>query len=67
VGESGKRRDVEDRERVFPFVHASCGEDDGDEVDAGVSEERQGGGFGEELDIDAGDVADDVVVLVDDR
>jgi hypothetical protein len=32
--------DVEDGVGVFAVVHAAGGEDDGDEVDAGVFEER---------------------------
>jgi len=41
--------DVEDGVGVFAVVHAAGGEDDGDEVDAGVFEERGGAGLCEEL------------------
>ena len=34
--EGGVRADVEDGEGVFAVVEAASGEDDGDEVDAGV-------------------------------
>lgn len=43
------RADVEDRKGVLAVVEASRGENHGDEVDAGVVQERGGGGFSEEL------------------
>lgn len=42
VREGRERSDVEDREGVLAFKHAAGGQDDGDEVDAGVLQERQG-------------------------
>jgi hypothetical protein len=56
---------VEDGEGVFAFVHASCTEDDGSEVDACVAEEWEGGGASEEFDVCDGDVADDVGGVVE--
>lgn len=41
VSEGRERSDVEDGEGVLSFIHASGGQDDGDEVDTGVSEERE--------------------------
>lgn len=55
---------MEDGEGVLSFIHASGGQDDGDEVDTGVSEERERGGLGQEFDIHIGDVAHDVVVVI---
>ena len=49
VRESGVWADVKHGVRVFAVVHAAGGEDDRDEVDAGVFEEGGGGGCGEEL------------------
>jgi transcriptional regulator len=42
VGECAVGVDVEDGERVFAVVDAAFREDDGDEVDAGGSEEWEG-------------------------
>ena len=42
-------RDVEDGERILAVVETARGEDDGDEVDAGIVEERGRARFGEEL------------------
>ena len=55
---------MEDGERVFAFEHASRREDDCDEVDAGVLEEGERRGLCEEFDVNDGDVADDVGVVV---
>jgi hypothetical protein len=55
-----ERCDVEDGKRVFAFEHASRGQDDGDKVDAGIAEEEERRGLGEEFDVDDGDIADDV-------
>jgi hypothetical protein len=49
VGECAVWVYVEDGERVFAVVDAAFGEDDGDEVDAGGSKEREGRRLGEEL------------------
>jgi hypothetical protein len=49
VGEGAEGIDVEDGEGVFTIVDAAFGEDNRDEVDAGGAEEREGGGFCEEL------------------
>lgn len=80
--EGGVGANVEDGVRVFAVVHAAGGEDYGNEVDAGVFQERGGGGFSEELgeltgewtvavrqaylDVDIGNVAYDVVLVVHD-
>ena len=40
VSEGGLRVYVEDGIRVFAINHAASGKDDGDEVDAGIFEER---------------------------
>ena len=40
VSEGGLRVYVEDGIRVFAIDHAAGGKDDGDEVDAGILEER---------------------------
>ena len=49
VGEGRVGVYVEDWVGVFAVVHAAIGENDGDEVDAGVFEEWSGAGAGEEL------------------
>lgn len=41
VGKGGVRVDVKNREGVFAIVHAASGEDDGDEVDAGILKQRR--------------------------
>ena len=51
-------------EGVFAFIHASRGQDDSDEMDAGVVEEGKRRRFGQELDVDIGDVTNYVVVVV---
>jgi hypothetical protein len=56
VGESGEWSDVEDGVRVFAVLHTAFGEDDGDEVDAGVGEERDGRGVCEELQVKSASV-----------
>lgn len=43
VREGGVGADVEDGVGVFAVVHAAGGEDDGNEVDAGVFQEGGGG------------------------
>ena len=47
--EGGVRANVKHGVRVFAIVHAAGRENDGDKVDAGVFEERGGGGCCEEL------------------
>lgn len=49
MGESGGRVDIEDRERILAVVHAACRQNDGDEVGAGISKERQRCRFGQKL------------------
>lgn len=49
MGERTEWIHMEDGIRVFAIVDAALGEDDGNEVDAGGAEEREGGRFGEEL------------------
>ena len=44
VSEGGEGRDVEDGVGVFAVFDAAFREDDGDEVDAGLGEEGDGGG-----------------------
>ena len=56
---------MEDGIGVFAIVHAARGENDGDEVHAGVLEQRGGGRFGEKSYINVGDVADHTIVIVD--
>lgn len=41
VREGGGRVDIEDRERILAFVHTAGRQDDGDEVGAGIPQERQ--------------------------
>lgn len=43
--EGAEGRDVEDWVGVFPINDAAFGEDDGDKMDAGVTQERDGGGI----------------------
>ena len=66
VGEGGEGVDVEDGEGVLAVGDAAVGEDDGDEVDAGGAEEGERRGARQVLDVDGGDVADDVLFVVGD-
>ena len=66
MSEGGEWSNVKNGKGVFPLIHASGGQDDSDEVDAGIPEERQGRGLGEEFDIDARYVSNHVVVVIDD-
>ena len=66
VGEGRVGGYVENGERVFAVGEAAGGEDDADEVDAGVLQERRRGGLGEEVDVGCADVADDIRVGVED-
>ena len=59
-------RDVEDGEGVLAVAEAARRQDDGDEVDAGVLQQRRRGGLGEEVDVRGADVADHVGVRVQD-
>ncbi len=49
VGERGVGIDVEDWVGIFAVIHAAVGQDDGDEVDAGVFKEGGRAGAGEKL------------------
>ena len=49
VGQGRVRVDVEDWVGILAVVHAARGEDDGDEVDAGIFEEWGRAGLGEKL------------------
>lgn len=58
---------VEDRVRVLAVVHTTLRENDGDEVNAGGVEKREGRGVGKKLDVDVRDVTNDVLVVVKHR
>lgn len=49
MSESADGRHVEDWIRVLAVVYASLGEDDGDEVDASVTKQWNGGAVREQL------------------
>lgn len=66
VGEGGIRVDVEDGEGVAAMLDAALGEDDGDEVHTGRLEQGSAGGVGEVPHVGSGDVANDVLAVVDD-
>lgn len=66
MGKCGVWVDVEDWESILAILHSTLHEDDGQEVDTGGVQEWQRGGFGEVADVDDGDVADDVLGVVDD-
>ena len=55
---------MKDGERILAFEHASCRENDGDEVNTCIAEERKGGGFGEEFDIHIRDIPNHIVIMI---
>lgn len=66
MAECGLLSDVENWVGVFAVVDAAVVEDYGEEVEAGGFEEGDGGGAGEVFDVCGGDVAYDVLFVVDD-
>ena len=58
--------DMEHGEGIFAFVHSSCRENDADEMDTCVSKEWKGRGLCQKLDIDGGDITDDVASIIRD-
>ena len=49
VRKSRERADVKDGEGIFSVIHATCREDDGNKMQAGIFEQRRGTGFCEVL------------------